>query len=64
MTPYVRDSLHLALLRQFFGLLLLLLELEAFGSSLKLLLVHHEEVTRPALGKVRLSQDVLHARDW
>ena len=64
MTPDVRDSLHLALLRQFFGLLLLLLELEAFGSRLKLLLVHHEEVTGSTLRKVGLSQDVLHARDW
>ena len=28
------------------------------------MLVHHEEVAGSALGKVGLSQDVLHARDW
>ena len=63
MTPDIRDSLHLALLRQLLSLLLLLFQLEAFGGGLKLLLIHHEEVAGSALGKVGLSQDVLHAGD-
>ena len=49
MTPDIRDGLHIALFGQLFGLLLLLLELEAFGSRLKLLLIHHEEVTGSTL---------------
>ena len=59
MAPNVCHSLHFALLSQFFGLLLLLLQFEAFGRRFEFLLVHHEEVTWSTLGEVRLRQDVL-----
>ena len=63
MTPYVRHGLHFALLRQFFSLLLLLLQFEALSGCLELLLVHNKEVTGAAFGEVGLSQNVLDAGD-
>ena len=59
MAPYVRHGLHFALFCQFFGLLLLLLQFEAFSSRFEFLLVHYEEVTWSAFREVRLRQDVL-----
>ena len=59
----VRHRLQLLLLGEFLGLLLFLLELEAFGGSLKLGFVDDEEVARASLRKVWLSEDVLHAGD-
>ena len=63
MAANVSNCLQLLLLGQLFSLLFLLLQLEAFGRSLKLSLVHYEEVARSSLGKVWLREDVLDAGD-
>lgn len=63
MAPYVRYRLHFPLLRQLFGLLLFLLDLEAFRCSFELLFIDDKEVAGTSLGEVRLRQDVLDTRD-
>ena len=63
MAANISNCLQLLLLGQLFSLLFLLLQLEAFGRSLKLSLVHYEEVARSPLGKVWLREDVLDAGD-
>lgn len=65
MAPDICDRLHLPLLGLLFSLrLIILLLLEAFRRSFKLLLIDYKEVAWTSLREIWLGQDVLDTCDW